>query len=65
MITAILAREILEEQAGEKIIGEVKCSKAFFDEVAKAGGIPIMGKVGHSLMKARLYAGTVQPWQAR
>ncbi|MDT8274117.1 MAG: phosphomannomutase/phosphoglucomutase, partial [Desulfomonilia bacterium] len=54
MITTILAREILGRRKGEKIIGEVKCSKVFFEEVAKAGGIPIMGKVGHSLMKARL-----------
>jgi phosphomannomutase/phosphoglucomutase len=55
MITAILARDILKKRAGEKIIGEVKCSKVFFDEVKKAGGIPIMGKVGHSPMKARLH----------
>jgi len=54
MITAILARAILKERPGEKIIGEVKCSKALFDEIKRAGGIPIMGKVGHSLMKARL-----------
>jgi len=55
MITAILAREILQRKPGEKIIGEVKCSKAFYDEVQRAGGVSIMGKVGHSLMKARLY----------
>jgi phosphomannomutase / phosphoglucomutase len=54
MITAVLAREILRRRPGEKIIGEVKCSKVFFDEVKKAGGIPIMAKVGHSPMKARL-----------
>ncbi|HOO47354.1 MAG TPA: phosphomannomutase/phosphoglucomutase, partial [Deltaproteobacteria bacterium] len=54
MITAILAADILKDTPGRKIIGEVKCSKAFFDEVEKAGGIPIMGKVGHSPMKARL-----------
>ncbi|MEN6475748.1 MAG: phosphomannomutase/phosphoglucomutase [Syntrophaceae bacterium] len=54
MITAILARAILKERPGEKIIGEVKCSKALFEEIKHAGGIPIMGKVGHSLMKARL-----------
>jgi phosphomannomutase / phosphoglucomutase len=55
MITAILAKEILKTKKGEKIIGEVKCSKVFFDEVRRSGGIPIMGKVGHSLMKARLH----------
>lgn len=54
MITTILAKDILSRVKGEKIIGEVKCSKVFFDEVKKAGGIPIMGKVGHSPMKARL-----------
>ena len=54
MITTILAKDILKNKPGEKIIGEVKCSKVFFDEVEKAGGIPIMGKVGHSPMKARL-----------
>jgi phosphomannomutase/phosphoglucomutase len=53
-ITTILAKDILKKKKGEKIIGEVKCSKVLFDEVRKAGGIPIMGKVGHSLMKARL-----------
>lgn len=55
MITAVLARDILKKRTGEKIIGEVKCSKVFFDEVKKAGGIPVMGRVGHSLMKARLH----------
>jgi len=54
MTTAVLAREILRRRPGEKIIGEVKCSKVFFDEVRKAGGVPIMAKVGHSPMKARL-----------
>lgn len=54
MITAVLARAILQKRPGEKIIGEVKCSKVLFDEIARAGGVPIMGKVGHSLMKARL-----------
>ncbi|MCD6571335.1 MAG: phosphomannomutase/phosphoglucomutase, partial [Deltaproteobacteria bacterium] len=53
-ITTILARAILEKKKGSKIIGEVKCSKVLFDEVKRLGGIPIMGKVGHSLMKARL-----------
>ncbi|HOS27422.1 MAG TPA: phosphomannomutase, partial [Deltaproteobacteria bacterium] len=38
-----------------KIIGEVKCSRVFYDEVKKAGGVPIMARVGHSPMKARLH----------
>ncbi|MFY9397467.1 MAG: phosphomannomutase/phosphoglucomutase [Desulfomonilia bacterium] len=55
LITAILAREILARRPGEKIIGEVKCSRVFFDEVKRAGGVPIMARVGHSPMKARLH----------
>lgn len=55
MITTILAKDILKRRPGEKIIGEVKCSRVFFDEVKRAGGIPIMARVGHSLMKARLH----------
>jgi phosphomannomutase / phosphoglucomutase len=54
MITAILAEAILKDKPGEKIIGEVKCSKVLFDRIQASNGIPIMGKVGHSLMKARL-----------
>lgn len=53
-ITTILARAILAEHPGEKIVGEVKCSKVFYDEVERAGGVPVMSRVGHSLMKARL-----------
>jgi len=54
MITAVLADAILEEKPGEKIIGEVKCSKVLFERIKASKGVPIMGKVGHSLMKARL-----------
>ena len=54
MITAILAGALLKKRPGEKIIGEVKCSKVLFDKIQASGGIPIMGKVGHSVMKARL-----------
>lgn len=54
MVTTLLAREILGRRPGSKVIGEVKCSKVFFDEIRKAGGVPIMAKVGHSPMKTRL-----------
>ncbi|MGE5588644.1 MAG: phosphomannomutase/phosphoglucomutase [Clostridia bacterium] len=50
----LFARDILTACPGAKIIGEVKCSEALFDEIRKAGGVPIMWKVGHSLIKAKL-----------
>ncbi len=50
----LFARDILAAHPGAKVIGEVKCSEALFQEVRKAGGEPIMWKVGHSLIKAKL-----------
>ena len=36
------------------MISEVKCSQRLYDDVAKNGGIPIMWKAGHSLIKAKM-----------
>lgn len=50
----IFARDILSKNKGAKIIGEVKCSKVMYDEIEKMGGIPIMWKTGHSLIKKKM-----------
>lgn len=50
----LYARDILRELPGATFVGEVKCSKALFDEIARAGGKTIMWKVGHSLIKSKL-----------
>ena len=50
-ILVILAEDLLERRPGAKIIADVKASKVFFDEVARLGGVPIMGRTGHSLVK--------------
>ena len=50
----LYARDILKNKKGEKIIGDVKCSQILFDDVKKHGGIPIMWKTGHSLIKNKL-----------
>ena len=50
----LLGRALLREVPGASIIGEVKCSQALYDELSKAGGKPIMAKVGHSLIKAKM-----------
>ena len=53
-IMIILSTEVLKENPGAKVIGDVKCSQAMFDEVKKHGGIPIMWKTGHSLIKQKM-----------
>lgn len=50
----IYASEIVKENPGAKIISEVKCSQTIFDRIAAMGGTPIMYKVGHSLIKAKM-----------
>jgi phosphomannomutase/phosphoglucomutase len=50
----LFARDILRQRPGATILGEVKCSQALFDEVRQAGGQPLMWKVGHSLIKAKI-----------
>lgn len=50
----ILSREILKQNKGAKIIGDVKCSQSLFDDIRKHGGIPIMWKTGHSLVKQKM-----------
>jgi phosphomannomutase len=50
----IFARDVLARNPGAAIIADVKASSVFFDEVARAGGEPVMWKTGHSLIKARM-----------
>ncbi len=50
----LYARDILQSTPGATFVGEVKCSKAMYDEIARAGGNTIMWKVGHSLIKDKL-----------
>ncbi|MGH1480262.1 MAG: phosphoglucomutase/phosphomannomutase PgmG [Geminicoccales bacterium] len=47
----VLISEILDRYPGSPIIADVKASQAFFDEVQRLGGDPIMYKTGHSLIK--------------
>lgn len=50
----LFSREILKQRPGAKIVGEVKCSQVFYDDIRRRGGIPIMWKAGHSLIKGKM-----------
>ena len=52
----ILARDVLSRRPGASIIADVKASQVLFDEIARAGGEPVMMETGHSLIKTRLAA---------
>ena len=53
-LLVVLARDVLKNHPGGTIIADVKASQVLFDEVAKAGGNPLMWKTGHSLIKAKM-----------
>lgn len=53
----IYAADIIAHWTGPgkaRVIGEVKCSKTFFDGVEKLGGTAIMSPTGHSLIKKKM-----------
>jgi phosphomannomutase len=53
-LLVVLARDVLKSLPGSTIIADVKASQVLFDEIAKAGGKPLMWRTGHSLIKAKM-----------
>jgi phosphomannomutase len=53
-LMVLLARDVLREHPGATIIADVKASQVLFDEIARAGGKPLMWRTGHSLIKAKM-----------
>jgi phosphomannomutase/phosphoglucomutase len=53
-LMVIFSRDVLKKRPGSTFIAEVKCSRTLFDDIRRNGGNPIMWKVGHSLIKARM-----------
>ncbi|OGJ90883.1 MAG: phosphomannomutase [Candidatus Raymondbacteria bacterium RifOxyA12_full_50_37] len=51
----IYALDLLRERPGAKVIFEVKCSQALTEEIERFGGVPIMWKTGHSLLKDKMH----------
>jgi phosphomannomutase/phosphoglucomutase len=51
----LLARQVLEDYPGAKIIFDVKCSQALPEDIEAHGGTPIMWKTGHSYIKQKLW----------
>ncbi|HET6305798.1 MAG TPA: phosphomannomutase/phosphoglucomutase [Rhodopila sp.] len=53
-LMVLLSRDVLQQHPGATIIADVKASQVLFDEIAKAGGTPLMWKTGHSLIKSKM-----------
>jgi phosphomannomutase len=53
-LMVLFARDVLRARPGSPVIADVKASQVLFDEIARAGGKPVMYKTGHSLIKAKM-----------
>jgi phosphomannomutase len=53
-ITALLAELMLEKHPGSKIIYDVRASWAVPETIERAGGIPLINRVGHAFIKERM-----------
>jgi phosphomannomutase len=53
-VTALLAESVLAKEPGAKIIYDVRASWAVPETIERAGGVPLMNRVGHAFIKHRM-----------
>jgi len=52
MVTALVAKALLQKHPGAKIVYNLICSRAVPETIRQYGGVPIRSRVGHSFIKA-------------
>jgi phosphomannomutase len=53
-VTALLAESVLAKEPGAKIIYDVRASWAVPETIERAGGVPLVNRVGHAFIKQRM-----------
>ena len=53
-VTALLAESILAKEPGGKILYDVRASWAVPETIRRAGGVPLVNRVGHAFFKHRM-----------
>jgi len=53
-VTALFAEAVLEKEPGAKVIYDVRASWAVPETIERAGGVPLMNRVGHAFIKERM-----------
>ena len=53
-VTALFAESVLQKEPGAKIIYDVRASRAVPETIERDGGIPLVERVGHAFIKARI-----------
>jgi phosphomannomutase/phosphoglucomutase len=50
----LFAKDVLSRNPGREIIFDVKCSRHLSSVIKSSGGVPLMWKTGHSLIKSKM-----------
>jgi phosphomannomutase len=53
-VTTLLAESVLEKEPGAKILYDVRASWAVPETIDRAGGVPLVNRVGHAFFKHRM-----------
>jgi phosphomannomutase len=53
-VTALFAESVLVKEPGVNVIYDVRASRAVPDTIQRAGGVPLVNRVGHAFIKARM-----------
>jgi phosphomannomutase len=53
-VTALFSESILSKEPGGKVIYDVRASWAVAEAISRAGGVPLMNRVGHAYIKHRM-----------
>jgi phosphomannomutase len=53
-LTALLAKHFLAKNPGAAVVYDLRSTKAVAEDVKKAGGVPVRGRVGHVFLKAAM-----------
>jgi phosphomannomutase len=54
-LLALLAKDLLSRHPGASVVFDVKASQALPEFIERYGGVPVMWKTGHSLMKQKMH----------
>lgn len=54
ILAALLAPRLLARHPGAPVLFDVRCSRVVREEIERAGGVPVMSRVGHAHIKRQL-----------
>lgn len=60
ILLALVARDFLSRHPGDRVLLDMKCSDAVVADIDRHGGVPILWKTGHALIKRRMHEDSIR-----